>query len=450
MGTDHWAVLGFACFHCRLQKQCSSCGQRLLNGNSVSRFQPTQHTKCKWCNNFFLPLTDSTAPATREKRLAQIALVTAAALALLQTATPAPPPLAPLDVDQVPASSAASSSASPASPELDESDDDDDDDSSPPLAAAAAAPASSAAAASLSSPPPFSQSDSPLTSTTLDALACLLRYGYALVRATPETLALALLVATLQGQLPASAVATIIGGLVSQVDLAGVHGFKATRKTWKTSVCALGQRLGLPSQLRAVLPKLLTATTGNGGQAIHWDAIEGPAAPDRYSVILYCSAGAQSTAMPRFPLSAFTPDVTSPASMRQFAHLLDTDWFHSVPVFPGDMMIFSQRVPHYGTENPSLSPRIALFGLLSTSFARSQDKFQMFRWRYMEEAYGPQSLQFAHALVDDAAQRPLFRFDAAALISAYGCLVKHRLWGEYCDASPLGDQEELLRFATVF
>jgi len=68
----------------------------------------------------------------------------------------------------------------------------------------------------------------------------------------------------------------------------------------------------------------------------------------------------------------------------------------------------------------------------------------------MEEAYGPQSERFALALVDDAAQRPLFRFDAAALISAYGCLVKHKLWDDYCEAAPLADQAELLRFASVF
>ena len=450
MVTDHCAVLGFACFHCRRQTYCSSCGERLLARNAVSRRQTTQHTKCKWCNNFFLPLTTKTARATIQRRHLQVALITAAALALLQSQQATPEsPLAPA-IDQVPASAVASADPSSASLEHDDSDDDSPMPSSEPPLAAAAVVALPPATAAASPAPDFSQTDTPLSSPLLDALTCLVRYGYALVRATPATLALALAVAELEGRLPAHALATIIGGLVSQIDLARVPGFKATRKTWRASVRALGSSVGLPGHLRAVLPKLLTAAPGQGGQAIHWDAVQGPAAPARYSVLMYCSVGAQSTAMPRWPLSAFTPDMTNPASMRQFAPLLSPEWFHSVAVFPGDMMIFSQRTPHFGTENPSLTPRIVLFGLLSESSAVSQDKFQMFRWRYMEEAYGPQSERFALALVEDAAQRPLFRFDAQALISAYGCLVKHNLWDDYCEAAPLADQAELLRFASAF
>jgi len=192
MVADHCAVLGFACFHCRRQKNCSSCDERLLAKNAVSRRQTTQHTKCKWCNNFFLPLTDKTARATVQRRHFQVALVTAAALALLQSqSTPAAPA-----VDQVPASAASSSDSSSASLEHDDSGDDSPMPSSePPLAAAAAAASSPAAAAvaasSSSSAPQFSQFDSPLSSPLLDALTCLLRYGYALIRATPATLALA-------------------------------------------------------------------------------------------------------------------------------------------------------------------------------------------------------------------------------------------------------------------
>ena len=111
------------------------------------------------------------------------------------------------------------------------------------------------------------------------------------------------------------------------------------------------------------------------------------------------------------------------------------------------MMIFSQRTPHFGTSNPSPLPRVALFGILSASASMSQDQFQMYRWRYMEEAYGPRSLAFARALVDDAAQRPLFRFSAPKLLSAYGCLVTHKRWSAYLLASLPDVRQKLCDFA---
>ena len=372
----------------------------------------------------------------------------AAAIALLSTA-PCSAPDAPHD--QVPASSAVASSSSPASSlELDSEPADASSapsSSSPPLAAT-----SSAAAAAASSAPPaapaFSKSCSPLTEFAGDILTCFRLYGYALIRATPATLALALSVAALHDQLPEDVAATIIGGLVSQVDLALLAGFEAIAPTWQTTLLSLAQTLGLSSKLAPVLPKLLTAATGQGGQAVHWDAANGPTAPAaRYSVILYCSTGANSTAMPRWPLSAFAPNMKSRPSMQQYAEFLSPDWFHSVPVFPGDMMIFSQRTPHFGTSNPSPLPRVALFGILSASASMSQDQFQMYRWRYMEEAYGPRSLAFARALVDDAAQRPLFRFSAPKLLSAYGCLVTHKRWSAYLLASLPDDRQKLCDFA---
>jgi hypothetical protein len=106
-----------------------------------------------------------------------------------------------------------------------------------------------------------------------------------------------------------------------------------------------------------------------------------------FSFLVYCPEvpGAHSTAMPRYPYSALDPirlvsDEDSPdfkPGKQACARLLDREWFHSVPVAAGDVMIFSQRVPHFGTASPVSAPRMALFSMLSQYEGDNQDAFQV-------------------------------------------------------------------------
>jgi hypothetical protein len=55
-----------------------------------------------------------------------------------------------------------------------------------------------------------------------------------------------------------------------------------------------------------------------------------------------------------------------------------------------------------------MEPRVAFFGILSESSAAGQDEYQLFRWLFMEKAFGIQSKEFAHALIDDKLQERFF------------------------------------------
>ena len=56
-------------------------------------------------------------------------------------------------------------------------------------------------------------------------------------------------------------------------------------------------------------------------------------------------------------------------------------------------------MPHYGTRNNSGGERVVLFGMLSSSDLLTQDDFQFFRWQFVGEAFGRESLEYAQALV---------------------------------------------------
>ena len=162
--------------------------------------------------------------------------------------------------------------------------------------------------------------------------------------------------------------------------------------------------------------------------------------------------------------------------MRACAPLLSREYFHSVAAHPGDVMIFSQRVPHFGTQNPAGHDRQALFSMYSPSADPDQDErqvrlahcaravsglrvrllhisdlfflllvlfVQMFRWRYMQEAFGSVSLEFAQSLVADAAVRPLSRYKGVLLDYACAGLMAHGLFDTYCNALPLGAKDDI-------
>jgi len=273
-----------------------------------------------------------------------------------------------------------------------------------------------------------------------------------------------------------------IAGRVNQFDLMAIDAFpksplRRSLADYFRSLLegVLGVRPANPKvKLKHVAPKLLVAPPGHGLQAVHWDAHNGLwDKVQRFSVVFYLTAGAQTTALPRWPAAAFQPIEYDQPSLQSFAPLLSREYFHSVAAFPGDVMIFSQRVPHFGTANPAAHPRQALFSMFSPYASPSQDAAQvrpictralpvpvvacdayasaamahnhsllavcsccgqLYRWRYMQEAYGDESREWAESLVADAACSPLSRFrghddfELACL-----CLRRHGLVAQYME-----------------
>jgi hypothetical protein len=178
--------------------------------------------------------------------------------------------------------------------------------------------------------------------------------------------------------------------------------------------------------------KILQVKPGRGEQAIHLDR------DDEHlgavcSVVLYCSSGVSSTAFPAtFAARDFATNDAA-ASMRATvaAGRLDKSAYHSVRVEAGDIAIFRQTTPHYGTRNDTNAPRTVLFSILTPFNGLEQDEFQVFRWMYIERAYGAQSREFAQALHDDREHGPLEQYNRrtkdgrAALTAALKCLQQY-------------------------
>jgi hypothetical protein len=179
--------------------------------------------------------------------------------------------------------------------------------------------------------------------------------------------------------------------------------------------------------------KILQVKPGSGEQAVHLD-LDDEHLGAVCSVVLYCSSGVSSTAFPAtFAARDFATNDDA-ASMRATvdAGWLDKSAYHSVRVEAGDVAIFRQTTPHYGTRNDTNAPRTVLFSILTPFNGPEQDEFQVFRWMYIKRAYGTQSRQFAQALHDDWEHRPLEQYDTrtkngrAALIAARKSLQR---WG---------------------
>lgn len=376
--------------------------------------------------------------------------------------------------------SASVSTTEPAPPVLDLSSDLDPSSASAPLGLAA--DSGSAAAAAPAGPPlllPAAMSRSALLLSAAPLVAyesspeeCWQHYRYALYRATDYSRQLARDLAALFECCPSGA--EIIAGGVHQYNMGAWSVFqnsKIQRRLNDLFRLRLGDLGVKPPEAGTPLchlaQKMLAAPSGKGLQAIHWDALNGPwDAVHRTSVVFYTTDGAQTTAMPRWPWAQFQPADTK-ESKKAFAWMLSRDYFHSVPAHPGDIMIFSQRVPHYGTPNPTAKPRQALFSMFSPFDDESQDArqvrthaharslrdhrpwdralllphclcvcvcVQLFRWRYMEEAFGTESLEFAESLVADAAIRPLSRYTPAGFRAACRSLLDHQLADAFCAA----------------
>jgi len=174
-----------------------------------------------------------------------------------------------------------------------------------------------------------------------------------------------------------------------------------------------------------------------------------------FTVILYLSSGANSTAFPNYPKADFVlPDFDSAskdASVRNQKAmqktvedgLLNDNQYSSWPVQAGDMAFFSQATMHFGTQNLNPTPRQALFSIFTPFDGERQDDAQIFRsatsstartvrglqmrgsrraaavcachaacsWWYVNYAYDTQSRQLAQAVWRDQQYSPIDGID---------------------------------------
>lgn len=255
---------------------------------------------------------------------------------------------------------------------------------SAPSAAAAAAPASAAPAAGRTARPlAVSKSSRPLEGYPDDVLSCFLLYGFARFRGSELDALFSGRVAGRAAHKTPRAGVTTISGSVRQLDLTKQKGFVGSElaQEWNKMVYATAAQLHLRKEdaKHMIAPKLLTAAPNTGLQGIHWDSDAGPfAARTLNSAIVYCTVGSSSW-LPRFPLSVYPRHDSDLASKRalNFSSYLSLDWFHCVPVEPGDSIIFWQGVPHYGPHNDSQVPRLVGFTMISHSDDPKQDAEQV-------------------------------------------------------------------------
>ena len=62
-----------------------------------------------------------------------------------------------------------------------------------------------------------------------------------------------------------------------------------------------------------------------------------------------------------------------------------------VRVEAGDIAIFRQTTPYYGTVNDTNTIRTVFFSILTPFNDAEQDELQVFRWMYIERTYGAES-----------------------------------------------------------
>lgn len=216
-----------------------------------------------------------------------------------------------------------------------------------------------------------------------------------------------------------------IAGKVDQHKLASYTGWTPEmREEWNSIVREFAAEVGLSSAIvqghHVVSETLLVANQNDGEQHPHLDADLGAAALENtFSVVLYCTDFVESTAMPVFSKSEFavpeyepgTSIVTdeSKAAMKKTveAHLFERSAYHTIQVQAGDMMIFAQSTPHFGTQNPLSSRRVAVFSILSPSEKDGQDDFQLFRWLYVERCFGVGSAMLAKVLYLERQHDPM-------------------------------------------
>ena len=149
-------------------------------------------------------------------------------------------------------------------------------------------------------------------------------YGYAFLSATDETRELVWDMMQVRA-LSATAKQEQIAGQWCNSTSRGSSCFTADRQQQLQQVVHSSMRcLGLDSggRMHLVDPKLLSGASGMGEQEIHWDSATLEECEGKISILLYCSPGALSTAMPRFRLRDFP--TANQEDMQRSAHYSNT------------------------------------------------------------------------------------------------------------------------------
>jgi hypothetical protein len=201
-------------------------------------------------------------------------------------------------------------------------------------------------------------------------------------------------------QLPHLFVGGSISGKVRQVPLKD----DKLREDWAALVMKTAASLEVADsqqQQYVVDCKLLVAAPKKGHQSVHWDAERAVASRTKYSCILICSSGTNSTALPTFMENHDFSCSSKRSVMRSLAHLLQPEHYRSQMAMSGEIIFFRQTTPHHGVRNDmEVGKRVVLFSMLSSSSAEGQDSFQVFPWLYVRHAFGPESPEFAQSLLD--------------------------------------------------
>jgi hypothetical protein len=192
-----------------------------------------------------------------------------------------------------------------------------------------------------------------------------------------------------------------IAGHVKQLVLPALTKDGELGMEWDALVRATATVVGIDvAELFVVDTKLLIAPPKKGKQPVHWDTARTRDAAVKYSIILFCSNGCYSTALPTFPANddlSFSDDSTK---MKAVAQLIDDGCYESQPVESGAIVIFRQSTPHFGVANTMpQGNRVVLFSMLSPLNQWGQDQKQVMPWLYVGYAFGWESRQFAQALV---------------------------------------------------
>jgi hypothetical protein len=175
--------------------------------------------------------------------------------------------------------------------------------------------------------------------------------------------------------------------------------------------------------------KILVARPGVGRQAVHWDApIPVRIVPDgSLSMIIYCTY-TDSTALPRFPSCVLSWPRDDDASNQAHAFLLHPDFFHSVPVTPGTILIFDQSTPHFGVENVSKTDdRVALFDIISEipdAKVKSQDEYQYYVWEFVRDCFGIDSDEFVYSVLQNWKHNPISRYSGSVATKMHNAVSK--------------------------
>ncbi len=206
-------------------------------------------------------------------------------------------------------------------------------------------------------------------------------------------------------------VGTPIIGQTTQKELADIPGFEEIVPEWSNLVLETAAMLGIDTDsLFVVDHKALTAAPGQGGQVVHWDCARQRQAHTKYTVLLVCSLGHSSTALPTFGVNAAFSFSHDKKVMRSVAHLLDPSEYVSEITYPGEIIIFRQSTPHFGVENTcQQGDRVMLFAVLSPSRRQGQDKEQVYPWLFVRYAFGAKSREFAETLVCYKMHDPVWR-----------------------------------------